>query len=239
MATLTRFLLLQNLQALHGYPKEEVEQKSSNVGLFQNIPQMVFSNDGSMGQVDDPIKNIGQPRDFDTFVNGDTGIRIRPRQGRNEQPNMNGMVLQSQGNAPRRIRLHVDRQFASAAKDGSFASAPEDHNSKTTISRVSSFFIELTYLTQLFVTTCIELRLLCSCFCRSGMVQKTMLPMRAAAAALAMLMKQRRNLLSHVMLQVQNSSQKRAEGGITVQRFRLTVACGLVFLQFLQLCWFQ
>ncbi|XP_027940384.1 protein NTM1-like 9 isoform X1 [Vigna unguiculata] len=126
---------MTNLQALHGYPKEEVEQKSSNVGLFQNIPQMVFSNDGSMGQVDDPIKNIGQPRDFDTFVNGDTGIRIRPRQGRNEQPNMNGMVLQSQGNAPRRIRLHVDRQFASAAKDESFASAPEDHNSKTTISR--------------------------------------------------------------------------------------------------------
>lgn len=134
-------MLLQNLQALHGYPKEAVEQKS-NVGLFQNTPQMAFSNDGCMGQVDDPIKNSGQLRDFDTFVNGDTGIRIRTRPGRNEQPNMNGMV-QSQGIAPRRIRLLVDRQFASekAPKDGSCASVPEDHNSKTTISRVNSFFI--------------------------------------------------------------------------------------------------
>ncbi|XP_014505174.1 protein NTM1-like 9 isoform X2 [Vigna radiata var. radiata] len=126
---------MTNLQALHGYPKEAVEQKS-NVGLFQNTPQMAFSNDGCMGQVDDPIKNSGQLRDFDTFVNGDTGIRIRTRPGRNEQPNMNGMV-QSQGIAPRRIRLLVDRQFASekAPKDGSCASVPEDHNSKTTISR--------------------------------------------------------------------------------------------------------
>jgi len=133
-------LLLQNQQALHGYPTEAVEQKS-NVGLFQNSPEMAFSNDGSMGQVDDTIKNYGQVRNFGVFNSRDTGIRIRSRQGRNEQPNMNGMVP-SQGSAPRRIRLVVDRQFASeqAAKDGSCACAPEeDHNSKTiTTTRVRS-----------------------------------------------------------------------------------------------------
>ncbi|XP_068486028.1 NAC domain-containing protein 91-like isoform X2 [Phaseolus vulgaris] len=125
---------MTNPQALHGYPKEAVEQKS-NVGLFQNSPEMAFSNDGSMGEVDYTTKNCGQLRNFDAFNNnGGTGIRIRSRQGRTEQPNMNGMVP-SQGNAPRRIRLLVGRgpPFGSeeAAKDGSCACAPEDHNSKT------------------------------------------------------------------------------------------------------------
>jgi len=36
--TPTHYLLLQNLQALHDYPREEVEQKSNNVGLFHNTP---------------------------------------------------------------------------------------------------------------------------------------------------------------------------------------------------------
>lgn len=46
-----------------------------------------------------------QSRILDTVVLGDdTGIRIRRRQRRNEEPNMNP-VMQAQGSAPRRIRL--------------------------------------------------------------------------------------------------------------------------------------
>ncbi|RZB69740.1 protein NTM1-like 9 [Glycine soja] len=124
-----------HLQALHDYPKEAVEEKF-NVGLFQNNPQMAFSNDGPMGQVHNVANYCEQPRNFDAFVNGDTGIRIRTRHGRNEQPNMN-MMIQSQGIAPRRIRLGVVRRplgSQETAKDGSCACAPEDHNSKTIIS---------------------------------------------------------------------------------------------------------
>nr|QSD99871.1 NAC family transcription factor [Melilotus albus] len=52
-----------------------------------------------------------QSRNLDTIVHGDTGIRIRARQRRNEESNMNpvmqaqGPVMQVQGSAPRRIRL--------------------------------------------------------------------------------------------------------------------------------------
>ncbi|CAJ1970591.1 unnamed protein product [Sphenostylis stenocarpa] len=127
---------MTHLQALHGYPKEAVEQKSS-VRSYLNSSPMDFSNDVPMGQAPITVNNYEQTRDFDAFVNGDTGIRIRSRQGRNEQPNMNG-VVQSQGIAPRRIRLGVVRRpFTSqeTAKDGSCACAPEDHNSKTIITR--------------------------------------------------------------------------------------------------------
>ncbi|TKY56417.1 NTM 9 [Spatholobus suberectus] len=127
---------MTHLQALHDYPKEAAEQ-NSNFGLFQNNPEMAFPNNGNMGQVHNVVNNCEQPRNFDAFVNGDTGIRIRTRLGRNEQPNMNAMV-QLQGNAPRRIRLGVVRPPLGShetAKDGSCACAPEDHNSKTIITR--------------------------------------------------------------------------------------------------------
>ncbi|KHN46203.1 NAC domain-containing protein 78 [Glycine soja] len=121
---------MPHLQALHNYPKEAVEQKS-NVGLFQNNFQMALSNDSTMGQVHNMVNYCEQPRNFDAFVSADTGIRIRTRPGRNEQPNMNTMV-QSQGIAPRRIRLGVVRRPL-GSQDGSCACAPEDHNSKTII----------------------------------------------------------------------------------------------------------
>ncbi|XP_020205492.1 NAC domain-containing protein 62 [Cajanus cajan] len=125
---------MANITHLQGfdYPKAAVEP-NSNVGLFQNNNQMAFSNDDSMGQVHNVVNNYEQPRNFDTFVNGDTGIRIRARQGRNE-PNMN-KVAQLQGIAPRRIRLGVVRRPpGSLTKDENCACAPEDQNSKSIIS---------------------------------------------------------------------------------------------------------
>ncbi|KAL2317538.1 hypothetical protein Fmac_031414 [Flemingia macrophylla] len=124
-----------HLQAFHDYPNVAVEQ-NSNVGLFQNNPQMAFSNDGSIGQVHNVINNFVQPRNFDAFGNLDTGIRIRARQGRNEQLNMNTTV-QLQGNAPRRIRLGVVTRppgSQGTTKDENCACAPEDHDSKPIIS---------------------------------------------------------------------------------------------------------
>ncbi|KAJ1431771.1 NAC domain [Sesbania bispinosa] len=128
MANMTH---LQPLQA--AYPNEAIEQ-TSNVGLFQNNSQMAFSTDVSMGQMSSVVNDYEQSRNFDMAVHGDTGIRIRSRQGRIEQPNTNPMI-QAQGIAPRRIRLggFVTRQRGSneTEKDGSCA--PEDHNSKITI----------------------------------------------------------------------------------------------------------
>ncbi|KAK7385481.1 hypothetical protein VNO78_31203 [Psophocarpus tetragonolobus] len=123
-----------HLQALHDFPKEAIEQ--SNVELFQN-PQMGFPSDGNMGQLDIVVNSDEQSRNFDAFANGNNGIRIRTRPGRNEQPNMNAMA-QSQGSAPRRIRLGVVRRPLGSqemTKDGSCACVPEDHNSKTIIAK--------------------------------------------------------------------------------------------------------
>lgn len=115
---------------------------------------MAFSNDGPMGQVHNVANYCEQPRNFDAFVNGDTGIRIRTRHGRNEQPNMN-MMIQSQGIAPRRIRLGVVRRPL-GSQDGSCACAPEDHNSKTIITAVRSLLIQLVYLTYTCHCMCAE-----------------------------------------------------------------------------------
>lgn len=104
---------------------------------------MPFSNDRTMGQVHNVFNDYEQSRNFDAFVNSDTGIRIRSRQGRNEQPNMNGMV-QLQGIAPRRIRLGVVKRPLGShemANDGSCACNTEEHNSKTIISGVRSLLI--------------------------------------------------------------------------------------------------
>ena len=124
------------------------------MGLFQNNFQMALSNDSTMGQVHNMVNYCEQPRNFDAFVSADTGIRIRTRPGRNEQPNMDTMV-QSQGIAPRRIRLGVVRRPL-GSQDGSCACAPEDHNSKTIITAVRSLLIQLVYLTYTCHCMCAE-----------------------------------------------------------------------------------
>ncbi|CAK8537732.1 unnamed protein product [Lathyrus sativus] len=80
-----------------------------------------------------------QSRNLDPVVNGDTGIRIRSRQGRNEHPNMNP-VMQAQGSAPRRIRLggFVTRSLGSEEMTKDESCTPENHNSKTIIASESS-----------------------------------------------------------------------------------------------------
>lgn len=119
-----------------------IEQRS-NAGLFQNNPQMAFSTNVGLDQVTCAVNYNEQSRSFDTVVHGDTGIRIRTRQGRNDQPDMNP-TLPSQGIAPRRIRLGrlVTHSHGSdeTAKDGSGA-PPQDHNSKTIIAGVRILFI--------------------------------------------------------------------------------------------------
>ncbi|KAI9097640.1 hypothetical protein K1719_025411 [Acacia pycnantha] len=71
--------------------------EKSHMGLLQNNLPMA-SPDAGMGQVynvDNGSKNYG------------TGIRIRSRQERNDMPNKN---LNSQGDAPRRIRLRLQQK---------------------------------------------------------------------------------------------------------------------------------
>ncbi|KAK7321329.1 hypothetical protein VNO77_31860 [Canavalia gladiata] len=122
---------MTHLQALHAdYAKEATEQKS-NAGFLQNSSQMAFSTDVSTGQV---VNDYEQSRNFDAFVSGDTGIRIRTRQGRNEQPNTNPMT-QSQGIAPRRIRLggFVTHPRCSNETPNDEKCTLEVHNSKTII----------------------------------------------------------------------------------------------------------
>ena len=113
----------------------------SNIGLFQNNSQMAFSTDASMGQVYNATNNYEQPRNFNTVVSGETGIRRRTRPVRIEEPNMNPMIP-SQGTAPRRIRLvrfgSTQHGSDEVAKDASCAS--EVHNSKPTTAGVRSLF---------------------------------------------------------------------------------------------------
>ncbi|CAJ2652383.1 unnamed protein product [Trifolium pratense] len=73
----------------------------------------------------------------DTVVQGGTGIRVRTRQGRNEQPNMNP-VMQAQGSAPRRLRLggFVTRSIVSEETTKNESSTPENPNSETIIPTV-------------------------------------------------------------------------------------------------------
>jgi hypothetical protein len=73
----------------------------------------------------------------DTVVHGGTGIRVRTRQVRNEQPNMNP-VMQAQGSAPRRIRLggFVTHSNVSEETTKDESSAPENPNSETIIPTV-------------------------------------------------------------------------------------------------------
>lgn len=132
--------MLQYLQALQfAYPEEAIQQ-NSDVELFQTNSQMAFSTDVSMGQIPDVINVYEQSRNLDTVVHGDTGIRIRTRQGHYEQPNMNPMV---QGSAPRRIRLggFVTRSLFSQETPKGKSFAPENQNSETIIAEVRILFI--------------------------------------------------------------------------------------------------
>ncbi|CAI8585736.1 unnamed protein product [Vicia faba] len=95
---------MMHLQPSHAYPGGAILQ-NSNVGSFQNNSHMTFSTDFNMGQTPTVTNDYQQSGNLDAVVHGDnTGIRIRSRQGQNEQPNMNP-VMQAQGSAPRRIRL--------------------------------------------------------------------------------------------------------------------------------------
>ncbi|GAU25748.1 hypothetical protein TSUD_216800 [Trifolium subterraneum] len=78
----------------------------------------------------------GYEQSRDNVVHSGTGIRVRTRQVRNEQPNMNP-VMQAQGSAPRRIRLggFVTHSISEeTTKDES--SAPENPNAETLIPTV-------------------------------------------------------------------------------------------------------
>ncbi|XP_019461562.1 PREDICTED: protein NTM1-like 9 isoform X3 [Lupinus angustifolius] len=160
IANTTSYSMLQHIQAFHAaYPEEAIDKMTpllpstgndfcssiasdhrgndhkSNVGLLQNDSYLFSSNNVSMGEVYNGVNGYEQARNFDTVVNGDTGIRIRTRQVRNEQPNINTMV-QLQGFANRRILLggfvmHPHGCSDETAKDGSYS--PEDHSSKSTI----------------------------------------------------------------------------------------------------------
>ncbi|XP_027369168.1 NAC domain-containing protein 62-like isoform X2 [Abrus precatorius] len=112
---------------------EMANMTKNNIGSFQNNYQMAFSTDARISQVHNVGNDYEQSRNFDAFVNGDTGIRIRSRQGRNEQANANPMI--SQGIAPRRIRLggFVRQSPGSNVIPTVGTCAPEDHNSKTII----------------------------------------------------------------------------------------------------------
>ncbi|CAL0317803.1 unnamed protein product [Lupinus luteus] len=107
----------------------------SNVGLLQNDSYLFSSNNVGMGEVYNGVNGYEQARNFDTVVNGDTGIRIRTRQVKNEQPSINTMA-QLQGIANRRILLggfvtHPHGCSDETAKDGSYS--PGDHSLKSTI----------------------------------------------------------------------------------------------------------
>ncbi|KAK7282481.1 hypothetical protein RIF29_11297 [Crotalaria pallida] len=91
------------------------DEQKSNFGLFQNDWQMASPSD-SLGQVFNVANDQEQPVKYNnTVASGDTGIKIRTRQGQNEQPNGN---LASQGNAPRRIRLAKRVLDSSRAQEG-------------------------------------------------------------------------------------------------------------------------
>ncbi|KAK7301000.1 hypothetical protein RJT34_11854 [Clitoria ternatea] len=127
---------MTHLQALRAdNPNEAVEQKS-NVGFIQNNPQMAFPTDVTIGQLHNVVNDYEQSRMLDAFSNADTGIRIRTRLGRNEQPNM-APILQSQGIAPRRIRLggFVKHPLGSNETLTDERQAPEGHNSKSILIR--------------------------------------------------------------------------------------------------------
>ncbi|XP_058762265.1 NAC domain-containing protein 62-like [Vicia villosa] len=120
---------MTHLQASHAYP-EGAFLHNSDVGLFQNNSQMTFSTDFSMGQTPTVTNDYQQSGNLDAVVHGDnTGIRIRSRQGQNEQPNMNP-VMQAQGSAPRRIRLggFVNHSLGSDETTHSFRSEETTHS---------------------------------------------------------------------------------------------------------------
>ncbi|XP_054788634.1 protein NTM1-like 9 [Prosopis cineraria] len=105
------------------------DEEKSHTGSLRNNYLMASSPDSGMGQV----YNVdNESRNYNPVVNGDigTGIRIRPRQVRNDLPNTNPA---SQGTAPRRIRLQRKLQLHplssnEVVKGGSCV--PEDHGSK-------------------------------------------------------------------------------------------------------------
>ncbi|MED6220362.1 hypothetical protein PIB30_044180 [Stylosanthes scabra] len=78
------------------------DEQKSNVALIQNNSQMASFSDPRTGQVYNVFNDYELPRNLNTFASGDTGIKLRTRQVRNEQPAMN---FPNQGNADRRIRL--------------------------------------------------------------------------------------------------------------------------------------
>ncbi|KAL1290645.1 hypothetical protein HN51_059195 [Arachis hypogaea] len=104
------------------------EQKSS-VALIQNNSQMASFPDARTVQVYNVFNDYEQPRNLNTYVSGDTGIKIRTRQVRNEQP---AMIFTDQGNAARRIRLLKQCADVSnkMADDGS---PKQEHDSKPII----------------------------------------------------------------------------------------------------------
>ena len=113
------------------------DEHKNNVGLFQNNSQMASFSDFRMCQVYNVSNDYEQSRNFNTFASGDTGIKIRNRQVRNEQPAMNSP---DQGTASRRIRLVTRCALGSneVVKDGSCA---QEHDSKPVIAGVRSLFI--------------------------------------------------------------------------------------------------
>ncbi|XP_054795050.1 protein NTM1-like 9 [Prosopis cineraria] len=104
--------------------------QKSNIGIVQSHSQMALPSDVAFDQVYSVLNGCQEPRNYNTVVGGDngagTGIRIRTRQGRNEEVNMNPMI-QGQGNAPRRILL------LKIEKGGGYVQ--ENHDSKPIITR--------------------------------------------------------------------------------------------------------
>ncbi|XP_028806608.1 protein NTM1-like 9 [Neltuma alba] len=107
------------------------EQKG-NMRIYDSYPPMALASDAAFDPVYGVLNSCQEPRNYNT-VGGDNGagIRIRARQVRSEQVNMNPMN-QGQGTAPRRIRLHISTPTSNEVeKDG--RCAQENHYSKPII----------------------------------------------------------------------------------------------------------
>lgn len=113
-------------------------EQQSNMGLFQGNFKTALPPDVALDQMFSVFNGYQESRNYNTVVSGDnsTGIRVRPRQVRNELQNMNH-IFQGQGTAPRRIHLQLHEDPVISNKmEKSESCASEAHDTKSFIEGV-------------------------------------------------------------------------------------------------------